>query len=743
MPIGRPIANTQIYILDSHLQPVPVGVHGELYISGDGLARGYLNQPELSNERFVYNPFSNELGARLYRTGDVVRFRPHGDIEFLRRADNQVKIRGYRVELGEIETILGQHSSVKDCVVDVHERESYSGQKLVCYLVPSRLRAPSVNELRSYLKQRLPEYMIPSMFVMLEALPLMPNGKVHRQLLPALNHTGPWRIGEVIAPRSQIEELVVQIWKEVLKVEDIGIHDSFFELGGHSLLAVRIISRLRDAFNREIPLHVLFDAPTVTGLALIVENLLREGCGPEFPQIVSVPHDGPLPLSTNQEQLWHLNQMIPGTSFFNIPYVYRLSGNLNVVALERSLREIVRRHESLRTVFAKFDGKPVQIIKEEPVLELPVVDLRTDSPDSLSQQAADLIVEERSRPFGLEEGPLLRVRLLWLKDSDYFLLVTLHHIIGDQWSMHVFCRELASLYESFSRDQPSPLHDPPIQFADYAVWERRLLESGGFDVQLEYWKRELLRPLPQVESEESQAPRKGLSLRRAEESIEFDESLWGRIKTLARKDKYTPFMIIVTALSIVLYLYNGNRDIRIATLAANRGRKEVDRVVGYLVNTIILRVRVSRKMTVNQLLQQVREVTFAAYAHQDLPFEYLVRGLALEQNYNKKRNALPQVLFRYETAISEFPHISGLDFAPVDLRGKGLEPELALTIFDFIFTMRETSTALTATVNYDMQAQRNKAVPRMMQSFRNVLKKIETGREKFISALLSHECGVP
>ena len=353
VPIGRPIANTRIYILDSHSQPVPVGVHGELWIGGDGLARGYLKRPELTAERFVLDPFSDQPGKCLYRTGDLARYRPGGNIELLGRLDNQVKIRGYRVELGEIEATLDQHPTVKDCVVVACEHESRLGKNLVGYVVPREHSVPSVTELRGYLREKLPEYMIPSSFVVLEALPLTPNGKVDRNRLPPPDGTRPPVTREFVAPRTEIEELIAQTWREVLKIENVGIYDNFFELGGHSLLATQIVARLQEAFNKEVPLRVLFDAPTIAELVRELETIIRDGHAPELPPIVPVPRDGPLPLSLNQEHLWRLDQMMPGTHFFNMPYVYRLSGELNVEALEKALREIIRRHEALRTVFGE------------------------------------------------------------------------------------------------------------------------------------------------------------------------------------------------------------------------------------------------------------------------------------------------------------------------------------------------------------------------------------------------------
>jgi amino acid adenylation domain-containing protein len=696
--IGRPIANTRIYILDGNLEPIPIGIPGELYIGGAGVARGYLNRPDLTAERFISSFFNANGGERIYRTGDLARYRPDGDIEFLGRGDNQVKIHGYRIELGEIEAALNRHAAVKDCVVLVNEHELYSGNKLVCYLVPSQYSAPSVTELRRYLKDKLPVYMVPSAFVMLEALPLTPNGKVDRQKLRRPDDTRPQLTEEFVAPRTEVEELIAQTWQEVLKIENVGIYDNFFELGGHSLLAVQIVFRLRAALDREIPLRVLFDGPTITALAAAIETLIREGQYPELPPIVPAPRDGPLPLTMNQEHLWHLDQMIPGTHFFNMPYVYHLRGDLNVGALEKTLREIVRRHEALRTVFAKVDGRPVQIIKDDSDFQLFVEDLRVEDADDLSQQTATLISEERQLPFDLATGPLFRTKLLRLKDTEHLFLLTMHHIISDHWSMQVLRRELVVLYSAFSQGCPSPLPEPVIQFVDYAIWERQSLESGVLQTQLDYWIEQLADPSPRFEFKKSGKRYSELRFHTARQPIEVAESLFASIKALTRKEHCTPFMVVVTALSTVLYLSTGRPDIRIGTLVANRGRRETESVIGHFINTVILRIQVSPEITLKDLLGQVREIVLTAHVHQELSFERLAR--TLEEERLVKSRSFFQVLLSYQMSSFEPLQIHGLNFAPFDLQLSKTGMELTPTAFDLIFNLRESSTKLTGAVNY-------------------------------------------
>ena len=346
-------------------------------------------------------------------------------------------------------------------------------------------------------------------------------------------------------------------------------------------MAVQIISRLRDAFNREIPLRVLFEAPTVAALTGKLDYVIREGHGPELPPIVPVSRDQPLPLSMNQQHLWQLDRMIPGTHFFNMPYVYQLSGDLNIEALEKALKEIVRRHEGLRTVFGDMDGRPVQIIKDGSDFQLPVADLRNGEPDDVSQRAAGLILEEREASFDLTIGPLLRLKLLRLTDTYSLLLITMHHIISDYWSMQIFWRELVVLYDDFSQGRPSSLTDPSMQFADYACWEKWLLDNGLLNEQLTYWKRQLAGPTPQLDFRKDGVRKDEMSFRRTSQPIELDEALFTEIKALCQRENYTPFMVVLTALSIVLYRYAGQHDVRIGTLVANRGRRETENTIGH------------------------------------------------------------------------------------------------------------------------------------------------------------------
>jgi amino acid adenylation domain-containing protein len=695
--IGRPISNARIYILDGNLQPVPIGIPGELYIGGAGVARGYLNRPELTCEKFILDPFSGKPKSRLYRTGDLARYRPDGNIEFLGRVDNQVKIRGYRIELGEIEATLNQHPEVKESVVVARERDSRSDKDLVAYFVPRHDLVPPTRELRRLLKAKLPDYMMPSVFVSMHVLPLTINGKIDRQALALPDELPPSLASEFVGPRTEIEELVAQIWRQVLSLDRIGIHDNFFELGGHSLLATQIVARLQEAFHKEIHLRVLFDAPTIAESAAELERIIREEHGPELPPVMPMSRDRFVPLSLHQEHLWYLDQMIPGTHVFNMPYVYRLSGGVNIKALQEALKEIVRRHEALRTVFAKMEERPVQIIKEGCDFQLPVEDLRSGEPDNVLQRAAVLILEQREGPFDLTTGPLLRVKLLRLTDTDSFLLVTLHHIITDHWSMQVFRRELMVLYRAYGEGRPSPLPEPTIQFGDYAVWERNLIGNGLFEQQLKYWKLNLALPVPDVVLLNKPRRMNDSVISTLSKHFELNGKDFEALKTNAQRQNRTPFMYFMSALAIWLHSFTGEEDIPIVTLLSNRNNLESHDVMGPFANKVIFRIRVSQDLAVEELLAQVRDVMLAAHRNQELPFELLTQ--MLEKQGNTKQESLSNVLALYNRAFD--PSIDhGLYFAPLNLKAVAAHPEPLATSYDLTFRVSESSTRLTGTVNY-------------------------------------------
>ena len=698
VPIGGPIDNVLLYILDRNLQLVPIGVPGELHIGGDCLADGYLNRPNLTAERFISNPFPERRSPRLYRTGDVVRYFSDGKIEFLRRLDNQIKLRGNRIELGEIEATLRQHSNVKDCVVDVRLGASQIENTLVAYVVSMQGTGITITELREFLAQKLPIYMIPPVILLVEALPLLPNGKIDRHKLASSTDASLSLVDHAVSPHTSIQEIVAQVWQQELQIEGLRIHDNFFALGGHSLLAVHLTSRLQKLFNKPIPLQFIFESPTIAGVANKIEKLLRDEQVVHIPPIVSVGRHQPLPLTLNQEQLWKLNQIIPGTSLFSIPHVYHISGDLNVDVFKKSIAELVRRHETLRTSFRVVNGDPVQVISQTKLFDLSLIDLRCCDDDERAERTAELILEERQKPFNLESGALFRASLLRLTDTDFVFMMTLHHIIGDQWSTQVLRRELLTLYAAFKQGRPSPLKEGIVQFADYACWERTLLEGNYFSKQLEYWKHELgiSASLPKSTIVSSSPP--AMTFQTARQSIALDETLFANIQSLARKENCTPYVVLLTALNILLHELTSDREIRIGTLLANRSRGDVAETVGYFTNTVVICCRMTPSMTAREILEQVRGTTINALVHQELPFEYLAQQL--QAKFNIRRYDIFRAMLIYQKSYPDAVDVAGLSFASLQLGAIANDAEVTITACDFVFNFRESSTKLTGVLTF-------------------------------------------
>ncbi len=641
--IGRPIANTEIYILDAYLQPVPIGVYGELYIGGDGLAPGYLNRPELASEKFVADPFSDNPNSRLYRTGDRARYWADGNIEFLGRVDDQVKVRGYRLEPGEIEAALNEHPRVKEAVVLARARDLSEEKELVGYIVPNQDSVPSVSDLRSLLRQKLPDYMIPSTFVFLNVLPLTPSGKVDRSKLPPPDGERPLLDQGFVEPRTEIEELVAQVWREVLKVEKIGVYDNFFELGGHSLLATRVLARLRSNFNVDLPLRKLFESPTVAGLAEHIDFLRRHQSGISVPPIVPVPRDRPIPLSFSQRRLWFLQKLDPGLIAYNIPATFRITGVLNVPALEQAFNEIVNRHEILRTRIVEIDGQPLQEILPNVTVQLRVLDLSRLPQGQAEAEGERLSAEDARQPYNLAEAPLMRAKLLRLCEDDHFLILNFHHIACDGSSLIIFYQELAALYEAFLEGRDSNLPSLPVQYADYAVWQHERLQGEVLESQLAYWKRQLGTGLATLNLPTHYERPVVQSYRGARLTRTLSNELTQGLKDLSRHEGVTLFMTLLAALDILLSRHTGQDDVIVGSTIAGRNRPETEGLIGFFINALALRMDLSGNPTFSELLKRVREVCLGAYTNQDVPFETVVEEINPQRDLS--RNPLFQVMF--------------------------------------------------------------------------------------------------
>ncbi|HVG20491.1 MAG TPA: amino acid adenylation domain-containing protein, partial [Blastocatellia bacterium] len=723
-PIGRPISNMQVYLLDPQFQPVPVGVPGELHVGGVGVARGYLYRPELTTAAFIPNPFSGEPGARLYKTGDLARHRVDGNIEFLGRADHQVKVRGFRIELGEIETVLGGHEAVREAVVVA--REDAPGEKRLVAYVTTDGRAPTASELRAFLKEKLPEYMLPSAFVVMDAMPLTATGKVNRGAVPAPERARPELSESYIASRTPIEDVLASMWAQLFGIERVGIHDNFFELGGHSLLATQMVSRVRSAFHIELPLRALFESPTIAGLAKRIEEAMKGASSAQAPPIGRAPRDSDLPPSFAQLRLWIIDQFDPGSPLYNIYAAVGLSGALNTPALEKSIGEILKRYEALRTTFTISGGQVVQVINEISDWRLPVTDLRQIDEYGREREAMRIAAEEARGSFDLEAGPLFGANLLRLGDENHWLLVTMHHIVSDGWSMGVFVRELAALYEAFSEGKPSPLEELPIQYADFAVWQREWLQGDELVRQLDYWKQQLADSPPALELPTDRPRPPFQTFSGTHESLHVSNDLTEALKGLSRREGVTLFMTLLAAFDVLLYRYSGQEDILVGAPIANRNRQEVEGLIGFFVNTLVMRTDLSGGPSFLELLGRVREVTLGAYAHQDLPFEKLVEELHPVRDLS--RTPLFQVMFDLQNAPAEPLKLEGLSVTPLPVEGRTAK-------FDLTLTLAESEGGLVGSLEYNTDLFGAATVKRMLEHFQVLLAGAVASPDEKISRL--------
>ncbi len=722
--IGRPIARTQLYVLDARLRPVPVGVTGELYIGGAGVARGYYIRPGLTAERFLPDPFGKAAGGRIYRTGDLARWRSDGALECLGRADQQVKIRGFRVELGEIEAALAAHPAVREAAVVARE-DATGEQALVAYVSAREGQTLAVADLRRALGEALPEYMVPSAFVTLDALPLTPNGKVDRNALPAPEESRGDRGFDYVPPRGPVEEALVGVWAELLGRDRVGVRDNFFELGGHSLFATQLLARIRDTFAVEPTLRDFLDDPTVAGLSRLIERELAAGSGLVAPPIERADRSGPIPASFAQQRLWFLDQLEPGSASYNIPTAVRLKGDLDVPALERALNEVVRRHEVLRTTFAAEGGVPRQVIAPALELAVPLIDLSGVPESEREARTLDAIREEARRPFDLASGPLLRAGLVRLGDRDHVVLVTMHHIASDGWSIGVLIREVAVLYEAFRAGEPSPLPEPPLQYADYAAWQRGWLRGEVLEAQLAYWTGQLSGiPTLDIPTDRPRPP--AMSHRGGTRSIVVPKALVAELQALGRREGATLYMSLLAGFQVLLHRYSGQTDVAVGSPIAGRTRSELEDLIGFFVNTLVLRGDLSGDPGFREFLARVRRAALGAYAHQDLPFEQLVG--VLQPDRDASRTPLVQSMFVLQNAPLPMP------------QGRGLELEILDTTsgtakFDLMLAGIEEEGGLRLLMEYATDLFDAATIDRMLGHLKTLLESIVAAPDSPVSSL--------
>ncbi|CAJ3558787.1 non-ribosomal peptide synthase [Burkholderia pseudomallei] len=719
-PIGRPIANTRVYVLDAWLRPAPIGVAGELYIGGVQVARGYLNRPELTRERFIDDPFV--AGGRLYKTGDLARWRTDGSLEYLGRNDFQVKIRGFRIELGEIEAQLAKVADVREVVVLARDSAAEVHDSATEHATPNAL-SPSpetstataaatatatatatekrlvayytgdadVAALRAQAAQHLPSYMVPSAYVRLDAWPLTPNGKLDRRALPAPADDAYAR-AEYEAPQGAKEEALAAIWRELLHVERVSRHDNFFELGGHSLLAVQLVSRLRQALSVEVALSTVFDAPVLSALA----SRLDDNTAEVLPPIPLAPRDGRIALSLAQQRLWFLTQLEGVSEAYHMSGAVRLDGPLNREVLQRALNRIVMRHEALRTCFVREEGEPIQVIQPHADLTVSYHDLREaksirHEAENREQRAKDLSQAHASAPFDLSRDLPVRVLLLQLEDEAHVVQVVMHHIASDGWSVGVFLQELSALYGSFIAEQGDPLAPLPLQYADYAAWQRRWLASGQLEKQGAFWQTNLsgaptLLELPTDRPRPPKQSHAGASV-----EVKLGAALSERVKRLSQRHGVTPYMTLLSSWAAVLSRLSGQEEVVIGSPVAGRNRTEVEALIGFFVNTLALRLDLSSEPTVGELLKRTKAQVLSAQAHQDLPFDQVVERVKPPRS--TAHPPLFQVMFDWHNTPARALTMPGLTVSVA-------RTETTTSQYDLVLSMQERNGDIVGHLNY-------------------------------------------
>jgi len=658
VPIGRPIANTQLYILDTVGAPVPIGVTGDLYIVGDGVAAGYVNAPAMTAERFVENPW--KPGSRMYCTGDICRYRADGTVEILGRGDDQVKIRGYRIEVGEVESVIRDYPGVSSVVVIARPNDR-GEQRLIAYIVSGDGRHdPEV--FKAHVKERLPSWMIPAAIVPLPRLPLTANGKIDRQALPdsATISSGN---RELAAPRDATEEALLDIWREVFRRDEIGVEDNFFDIGGHSLMATQVVSRLNKRFQVSPPASIIFEYPTIAGLAAWIAGATASSA-PSAEPLVRVPRNGALPLSFAQQRLWVIDQFDTGNPMYNVVRTLRIGGALNLAVLERALNEIVRRHESQRTIFESRNGEPVQTILPELRVPIEQEDFSALTLDAAEARAKECLTEESSRRFDLAKAPLLRAKCVRLAPDDHVLILSMHHIVSDGWSAAIFFNELSAIYSALAAGQPSPLPELTVQYADYAVWQRKTLSGSNLTRQLDYWRKQLSGAPSELALPVDRPRTEAGSHEGTYELVELPHELTKPLAELGREADATLFMTLLAGYQAMLGFYSRQDKIVIGTDVANRPNAEAEALIGFFVNLLPICTDLSGDPKFRDLLARVRETAVSAYAHQDLPFDKLVEELRPERRFGQ--NPIVQSLFVMQNIPVPKSGFTGLTVRPFE-----------------------------------------------------------------------------
>ena len=722
IPIGKPMPGAAALVVDRNGEPCDIGDVGEIYIRTPYCALGYYGEPELTREVFVQNPFSEDKDDIIYKTGDYGRLLKDGNLEYLGRRDQQVKVRGVRVELGEIENVVRGCEGVRD--VAVVDREDGNGIKYLCAYVVLE-KGTGIGKVREHVGRYVPESMMPGGYVEMKELPRTLNGKIDRKALPSVQEARGERRREGRGRgRTAVEEIVGGIWEEVLRLEEVGEEENFFELGGHSLLATQIISRVREALKVELPLRVLFEAPTVGEFSRRVEKEIGRVGLREESGIPVVKRDGPLPLSYAQQRMWMLEQLSQGRSAFNMPMGIRLRGQLNVVALEQTVGEIIRRHEILRTRFVVRNGEPVQEVGEAGKVRLNVVDVSAIGGREQEWEVEGIAGGEAGKAFDLSKGPLVRIVVVRLGAEEHVVICTMHHLGGDAWSFEVLKRELSHLYGRFKKEGgPSLLPGLAIQYGDYAVWQRKWLEGEVLEERVGYWKKRLAGAPRELRLPQKRRRGELQSFQGARQRIDLGEELSEELRKLSRREGVTLYMTMLSAFLVLLYQYSGEQDLVVGSVIANREREEVEKLIGFIANTIILRVEMGGGASFREVLRWVRERCLEAYAHQ-LPPEKLME----ENGVGGGKGSLFAVWFQMEQAGREKLELSGLQW-------ETYEVERANARFDLSLVMVEKGNSIVGEMEYDTRIFEDRSVSQMLVHLRKIIKAMMTDPETELASL--------
>jgi acyl carrier protein len=709
IPIGKPMPGAAAIVVTDKGKPCPQGMIGEIYIRTAYRSLGYYNQEEQTKEVFIRNPFSQDEQDIVYKTGDLGRVLKDGNYECLGRRDNQVKIRGVRVELGEVEEAIRRCAGVRDVAVIDQQR---GAEKYLCAYVVMEAGARA-KQVREEVAAELSEVMRPSRYVEMEELPRTISGKVDRRGLPEGGEGGVSE--EYVEARSGIEEVIAGIWKEVLGVGRVGVHDNFFELGGHSLRATQVLGRIRGVMGVEISLKELFRKPTVEGLAEEVERRLEGGEKREERKIEKVSREGEMPLSFAQHRFWFLDQLVPGNPYFNMPMAVRVSGPLDVEAMRESFNRIIERHETLRSIFLTNSGEPFVMVVPHLRLKILLADLTELSEAQRESEVLRLAGEAVRQPFDLSAGPLLRVRLAKLDNEEHVMILAIHHIVSDGWSMSILVREAVALYDSITNRRPPRLPELPIQYIDYAAWQRQRLTGEFFEEKLSYW-REQLAGAPESLELSTDFPRRthGLS-RRGTEPLALDRGLSQQMALLGSQEGVTQFMFLLAAYQVLLSYYSGQDDIIVGSPIASRDRPELENLIGLFINTLVLRTKMDAGTKFNELLSRVRETTLGAYLRQDIPFDRIVSEL--QPDRASSRSPLFQVWFVLQNTPMPNIENSGLTFSPVRI-------DHAIAQFDLSFNLGETLAGIRGSIEYNADLFAAGTIQQMTRSFETLLQEI-------------------